>query len=170
MKMIVACDKFGGIGKNNRLPWHIPEDLEKFKTITMGNVIVMGRITYEEIANKFPDRTSDILPGRRAFVISKTVTDIRGAEVRTTLRSIIDDLKLGDYRGDIFIIGGAKLYKYALSMVDEIYMTIVDHDYKCDRHINLPAINARFNIVSGETSTFEDYQVHFLRLNRKKIK
>lgn len=147
IEMIVACDEHGGIGNEGSLPWHIPEDLKRFREITDGAVVIMGRKTYEEIAKKFPDRT-DLLPGREVFVVSKTLKPKPGITVVERMRYAVENL--GPEKR-IFVIGGERLFIEALSFTQRIFLTLVKGSYTTDRKIPLPFIMSRFSPVSHAT-------------------
>lgn len=125
MKLIVCCDKNGGIGKNGTIPWNCPVDMAHFVNTTTGNTVVMGRKTAESIpARSFP------LKNRYSIVISRK-GPFAGAHV--TL-SNPDQLPHIQPVGEVFIIGGASIYDYYLGLgyVDEVIMTILPDTYDCD--------------------------------------
>lgn len=112
------------IGINNALPWHLKTDLQNFKKITMGHHILMGRKTFESIGRP--------LPGRMSLVVS---SEPRPAQESVLwFSSIFRAIKHAERSGEteLFIIGGEKIFKYALSLVDRIYLTEVKGDVKGD--------------------------------------
>lgn len=117
VSLIVAKDENSVIGKNNQLPWHLRDDLQNFKKITMGHHIIMGRKTYESIGKP--------LPGRMNLVVSSN--PLAATESVLWFNSIFRAIKFAERQGEkeLFIIGGAGIYKYALSLVDRIYLTEV---------------------------------------------
>lgn len=126
--LIVAYDSKNGIGKDNNIPWHIPEDLKYFQSITMGNgnnAVIMGRITWESIPHKFRP-----LKKRHNIVISKSNPNYY-PNLDSALNAVerIPDLET------IFIIGGEMLYNEAINHpnCDKIYVTKIDGDYNCDK-------------------------------------
>jgi dihydrofolate reductase len=124
-KIIVATDENGLIGKDNQIPWHMPVDLKYFKETTTGQVVIMGSNTYYSLGKP--------LPNRKNVVISSRDLQIEGVEIFKTLE---EALKKYD---DCFIIGGAKIYKYAIenNLVDEIYLTRIYHKFeKGDAYFN----------------------------------
>lgn len=140
LKLIIATDLDGGIGLNGKLPWNIPNDLARFKQITIGHTVIMGRTTYEEIANKFPNRTGDILPGRNSIVLSRNEKfNPRGAIKFDNLKTAIFDANKDE--GSIFIIGGQEVFLEVLPWVSEVYLTLVHDRFKCDRHFPLRYIH-----------------------------
>ncbi len=115
INIIVAVANNGVIGCHNKLIWHISEDLKRFKVLTTGNPIVMGRRTYESIGRA--------LPGRQNIVVSRQEgLQIEGCDVVGSL-----DEAIGIAEGsDIFIIGGGEIYSQALPLADKLYVTKVD--------------------------------------------
>jgi dihydrofolate reductase len=122
-KAIVAMSLNRAIGKDNKLPWHLPEDLKWFKKLTTGNVIIMGRKTWESIGKP--------LPNRESIVVSRT--DIPGVRTVRRLHEIDPEADPREY----FIIGGAQLFKEALPVCSDLYLTLVksnvDGDVFLDR-------------------------------------
>lgn len=114
--LIVAVAKNGVIGINNTLPWRLPEDLKRFKALTTGHAIIMGRKTFESLGRP--------LPNRRNIVISRN-PDCRfdGAEVFASLAAAIAACA-GAAR--VFVIGGGEIYAQALGLADELHLTEVD--------------------------------------------
>ncbi len=126
ISMIVAMDKNRGIGKNNEIPWHIPGDLKRFKKLTMGNTVVMGRKTWVSL----PFRP---LPGRKNIVLtrSKVTEDFAGACVVHNIEEAFQEMQSGT---DNFIIGGNQVYQRFLPYVDTLYLTIVHREFDVDTY------------------------------------
>ena len=119
VSIIAAVAENGIIGRDGKLPWHLSEDLRRFKRLTMGHTIVMGRRTWESIGRP--------LPGRRMVVVSRQPqyrARPEGVEVAACLN---DALRIAEAAGDdeVFIIGGAELYRAALIKADRLYLTRV---------------------------------------------
>ncbi|MGY4384741.1 dihydrofolate reductase [Pedobacter sp. UYP24] len=126
---VVAIAENNAIGKNNELLWYLPKDLKHFKEITKGHTIIMGRKTFDSI--KKP------LPHRRNIVITRDQDlKIAGAEV---VNSVEGALKIAEGDEEVFIIGGAEIYKMALSKTDKIYLTRVHQSFDGDAYF--PEIN-----------------------------
>src|SRR5665647_1651940 len=113
ISIIVAMSDERVIGRDGKLPWSIPADLARFRSITMGHTVVMGRRTFEGIGHP--------LPGRRTIVLSRSAGEIEGCQVA---RSLGEALQAAD-DDEIFICGGADLYREALPQSQRIYLTIV---------------------------------------------
>jgi len=123
VSMIVAYGKNYQIGKDNSLLWHIPEDLKNFKKFTNGHHILMGRKTFDSIGFPLPNRTS--------VVLSKNNFSHEGVH---TFEEIQDALEFCKKSGDeeLFIMGGAQVYKLAFPYVDRLYLSEVDYDGEAD--------------------------------------
>ena len=107
------------IGRDNHLIWNIPEDMAHFKTLTAGHTVIMGRKTWESLPPRFRP-----LPGRRNIVVTRqTEFAAPGAELATSLESALDLAKDDE---TVFIIGGAEIYKQAMSFADRLEITEVD--------------------------------------------
>jgi dihydrofolate reductase len=121
LTIIVATDKQGGIGINNKLPWHLPEDLAHFKRTTTGNTIIMGRKTFDSIGRA--------LPNRRNIVITRNLDwQHDGVESVTSLQAA-QDLVMEE---SAFVIGGAQIYEQALPIADQLIITQIQQDFICD--------------------------------------
>lgn len=117
VSMIVAMTPDMIIGKDGRLPWHIKSDLIRFKTITSGHHVLMGRVNYEDIGRPLPNRTNIILTRDPDFT----------AEGCTTVASIEEAIRIAEHASEteLFVIGGASAYRAAMPYADKLYLTIV---------------------------------------------
>jgi dihydrofolate reductase len=121
LTLVLAMDAQRGIGVDNRLPWHIPEDLAHFKRVTLGQPIIMGRKTFDSIGRP--------LPGRRNIVVTRNAD--WGHDGVETAASLDDAVRLaGD--GAASIIGGAQIFAEALPVADRMIVTEIEHAYRCD--------------------------------------
>ena len=116
---IVAMTKDRVIGKLDALPWHIPEDLKKFKKLTIGQTVVMGKRTYESIGRP--------LPGRNNIVLSFEPEEIEGVRVCASVDEALFQARL--LGREIFVIGGASVYEQTLSLVDVLHISHVKKNY-----------------------------------------
>jgi len=152
--IIVAMDEQRGIGKDNNLLWHLPEDMKFFKETTMDNIVVMGRKNFESIPEKYRP-----LPRRENVVLTKNKE--YKAEGCLVFHSIQEVLKHYENEEDrtLFIIGGGEIYKQALKMdiVDEMYITKVEKTYDADTFF--PEINLR-DWRRSKLKTFPEDKVH----------
>lgn len=133
--MIAALDKKNGIGKNNSIPWHLPEDLRYFQSITTGdgkngmNVVIMGRITWESIPKNYRP-----LKNRINIVVSSQT--VEGCDhICRNLDQALNSVKEMVDINEVFVIGGEMLYRDAINREEckKLYITQIDRDFECDR-------------------------------------
>ncbi len=128
ISLIAAMAKNRVIGNNNQLPWSLPEDLKFFKKMTLGKTMIMGRKTFESLPGHLPNR-DHIVISRNSFVSDEK--DVRF--VRSLDEALAAAKKLSPQRGDdVFVIGGAEIYRLCLEIADKIYLTVIDRDYEGD--------------------------------------
>jgi dihydrofolate reductase len=123
LALIVAVARNGVIGVDNRLPWRLPADLQRFKQLTLGHHVVMGRRTWESIGRPLPGRTSVVVTRNRALAVPAGVLVVGSF-----------DEALAACTGDPepFIIGGAEIYQAALPRADRLHLTVVERDFAGD--------------------------------------
>nr|AIA16801.1 Dihydrofolate reductase [uncultured bacterium] len=137
--LIAAMASNRVIGRENRLPWRLPEDLKRFKELTMGHPVVMGRKTYESIGRLLPGRENIILSRDPGFVV----------EGATMVRSYDELVSAERARGrELFVIGGAQIYSRALQDADRIYLTEIDAEIEGDAYF--PEVPPSFRPVASE--------------------
>lgn len=117
VNIIAVVDRDRAIGYQNRLIYNIPEDLKHFKKLTMGHTVLMGRKTFESLPN-------GPLPGRRNIVVSRTIDNIKGVDI---YKSIPQALEACSNEEEVFIIGGAEIYRQTIDIADRLYLTVVDN-------------------------------------------
>lgn len=138
--LIVARSKNNVIGKNGEIPWRIKGEQKQFRELTTGNVVIMGRKSYEEIGHPLPNRKNIVVSKTKNFVGENLVTV-------GTLREAID-ISVGE---EVYIAGGYGLFKEALPMVDKMYITEIDTIIE-NGDVFFPEFNSEeFDIVTGET-------------------
>ena len=136
IKIIVATSRNKVIGISNNLIWYLPADLKRFKEITTGNTIVMGRKTYESIGKP--------LPNRRNIVITRDVNyEVDGCEI---VNSLEEALMISNQ--NCFIIGGGEIYKQSMGIADQIYLTLVHEDFEGDT--TFPEIGSEWKMVTSQ--------------------
>jgi len=123
VSIVVAISENHAIGKNNQLLWHLPKDLKHFKEITSGGTVIMGRKTYDSVGKP--------LPNRRNIIITRQQIEIAGCEVVNSLQAALDLCR--DHK-EVFIVGGAEIYKQAMPLTDRIYLTIVHENFEADTY------------------------------------
>jgi dihydrofolate reductase len=119
LSLIAAVARNGVIGRANQIPWRLPSDLKRFKTLTIGHPIIMGRKTFQSIGRP--------LPGRDNIVVSRHSFHADGVTVLPDLRSAIAGAasRAGE-NGEVFVIGGAEIYRETIGLADRLYVTEVD--------------------------------------------
>ena len=161
ISFILAMDENRVIGKENQLPWHLPEDLKFFKRTTMGHPIIMGRKTFESIGRA--------LPGRENIIITRN-TDYSNPEC-TVLHSVEELLSYCKEKQDeeYFVIGGAEIFKELFSKVDRLYITKIHEEFAGDTFF--PAFNLdEWELFSKEKGVKDEknpYDYEFLIYNRR---
>ena len=137
ISLIVAIDSRGGIGKDNTIPWHISEDLKRFKRLTTGHTIIMGRKTWDSLPKK-------PLSGRLNIVLSRNpIKNWVNMDPDSPVYFLLDwgpilkiasEWEKGKRNPEVFIIGGAQIFRQAIDMgiVNRLYLTRVEGDFDCD--------------------------------------
>jgi dihydrofolate reductase len=140
LSLIAAVSRNNVIGKDNKMPWHLPADLQFFKTTTLGKPIIMGRKTWESLGR--------ILPGRRHIVVTRNKDyTAEGVEI---IHSTDAALKQASNVDEAVIIGGAHLYEEMLPLTDRLYLTEIDAEFEGDTFF--PEWNKEvWEVVSSET-------------------
>lgn len=120
--LLAALDRNRAIGKDNALPWHLPDDLKRFKRLTLGHPVVMGRKTYESIGRPLPGRTNLVVTRDRDLAIAGTIV----------VHSLEDALAAAGNAPEIFVIGGEQIYQLALPHADRLELTEIDTAIEAD--------------------------------------
>jgi len=159
VSLIVAMARNRVIGANNSLPWHLPADLKHFKSLTMGHHIVMGRKTYESIGKPLPGRTSVVVTRNAGYAPPGVIT-------ANSLEAAIS--ACGDAE-EIFVIGGAELYRQAMALADRIYLTEIDADKDGDTYFTELDRKLWFEYARESHSPDEKnpYSYHFVVYDKK---
>lgn len=156
MIIIAALTKKRVIGKDNKLLWNLPEDMENFRKLTTGNTVIMGTRTFESIGKPLPNRNN--------IVVSFVPIEIEGADVCLSLEEAIAKAK--SYGKEIFIIGGASVYKQALPLADKLYLSFVKKEYEGDAYF--PEFDEKDWIVE-KRKDFKDFEFVIYRKFRQKF-
>jgi dihydrofolate reductase len=161
ISLLVAMDRNRVIGKNNQLPWHLPADLAYFKKLTMGHTIVMGRKTFESIGR--------VLPGRENVIVTRNPSFTK--ENCIIIHSIEKIKKLAAEKNDeIFIIGGAEIFKETLPFADRLYITKIEAEFPGDTFFP-PFDESQWQLISCEKGPKDEknpYDYYFLVYERKR--
>lgn len=140
ISFVVAMDKNRVIGKNNDLPWHLPEDLKFFKRVTMGHPIIMGRKTHESIGRALPGRENIIVTRDRKYVSE-------GCTVLHSINEVKDRAR--DTDEEIFVIGGSEIFKELFPIADRLYITYIDEEFEGDTFFPIFSEND-WELISNE--------------------
>ena len=122
LSIIVAMSKNRVIGKDNKMPWHLSNDLKNFKKITIGKTIVMGRLTYDSIGKALPERKN--------IVLSRNLID-SNVLIFDNFEEVLDFTKDED---EVFIIGGQDIYSQTIDKVNKLYLTTIDANIEGDKY------------------------------------
>lgn len=156
LSTIVAIDKKRGIGKDNKLLCHISNDLKRFKKITTGHTILMGSTTFESIGKPLPNRTNIVVafdPNYKAV----------GCEVFNDLDEAIAWARNNEPE-EVFITGGASIYKQTIDKVDRLYLTIIDEEFDADTFF--PKYNQFTKVIKEESGKDGKYNYKFIILEK----
>ena len=151
LSIIVAKANNNVIGINNTLPWHLPEDLKRFRSLTMGHHIIMGRKTYESLRRLLPGRTTIIVTRNKSYHVT-------GALIAHSLQTAI---LLAADDAEPFLIGGAQLYEDGLKFATKLYITEVQADFEGDAFFdtindNVWQLSEKKNLTSINGLTYSD--------------
>ncbi|WP_339885800.1 dihydrofolate reductase [Polaribacter vadi] len=145
--IIAAIAKNNALGKNNDLIWHLPADLKRFKKITTGHYIIMGRNTFESIGKPLPNRTTIIITRNKNYFKDGCLI----------AHSLEQALEMAKDEEQVFVIGGAQIYNYAMehNLVDTLDITLVHHEFEAD--VYFPEIDSDiWEQVEIESFTADD--------------
>lgn len=156
IKLVLAVDEAGGIGKDNTMPWpHCSADLKRFKALTTGHVVVMGSSTWNSEGMPKP------LPNRINYVFSNTLQSATGATIVSgNVEEEITKIAMNHLHHIIWIIGGAKLIEQCWDIIDQYYITRIPGNYNCDTKIDLNKLKNKTLTQStiGPDVIFERYK------------
>lgn len=160
LSIIVAKSRNNAIGKSNKLLWRIPDDMKRFKNLTCGHIVIMGRKTFESIGNPLPDRLNVILTRDNNY-------NVEGENVKI----INDASQIDEYINDDnenFIIGGAEIYNRFISKCKKMYVTQIDKDFIGDAYF--PRINEdEWKIVSKEDGPKDENEFKYEYITYERI-
>lgn len=154
ISIIAAIGSNRELGNNNKLLWHIPEDLKRFKDLTLNHPVIIGRKTFESINRPLPNRTNIIITRDKEYQPD-------GCLITHSLEEAIELAKSKDSE-KIFIIGGGQIYQQAIDLADKLYLTVVKGTFDADTFF---PDYARFKkVVSQKEGQFDQYNYIFLEL------
>ena len=138
--IIAAMSRNRVIGREGAIPWHIPADLRRFRELTLGHTVIMGRKTFEAIGRPLAGRRNVVVTGQQDYAREDTLV----------VHSLTEAIESSDPAGELFICGGSEIYKQALPLCTKIYLTIVELDVEGDTYF--PPVPADdFRELSRET-------------------
>ena len=151
--LIAACSKNRVIGKDGKLPWSLSEDLKRFKAMTLGNKILMGRKTFESIGSKpLPKRTNIVLTRDKDFKSD-------GVLVYNNIEEVLPIFK------DIIVVGGSEIYKRFIKLADQIELTLIEKDFEGDSFF--PDIDDKYFYESKRETHSMDFEYHYITYKRR---
>lgn len=154
--LIAACSKNRVIGKDNQLIWHLPEDLKRFKELTTGKTVLMGRKTFESIGRPLPKRTNIIVTSDKNYK----------AEGCVVYNDLSEALK---HDKDIMVIGGSQIYQQCLDVAHDVHLTLIDQEFEGDAYF--PELGPDYQLIKSESHQNENYKWQYITyLNMKRWK
>ena len=156
ISLIAAIDESGGLGKEGELLFKISQDLKRFRDLTEGQVVIMGRKTYDSIGHALPNRTNIVVTRIQDFNSNDCL-------VAHSIDQAFDLAEQEDCH-QVFIIGGGQIYEQTIDQADKIYLTVVKGDFQADTFF--PDYSDFDKIVFEKTGECEGYKFKFLELER----
>ena len=160
MKLILAVDENWGIGRDNEMLFHIKKDLKHFKETTYGNIVIMGRNTYESIGQALPGRENIILTRNPDY-------EADNAQIFNNPDDILNYIK--DSKKEAFVIGGAEIVDIFLPYIDEAIITKIKAKKDADTYLHNFYQDKDFELVS-ESQNYEENGIHFSYVNYRRIR
>lgn len=155
ISIVAAVSENGVIGKDNGLPWHISADLKRFRELTTGHVVIMGRKTFESIGRALPNRINIVVTRDEEFSAPGCII----------CHSLEDALKVGQENDDkIFVIGGEQIFSESMDKVSRLYLTLVEGEFEGDAHF--PNYSAFERVVEERSGKSNGLGYKFLILER----
>lgn len=179
ISIIAAIGKNRELGKDNTLLWHIPEDLKRFRAITSGHPIIMGRKTYESIGRPLPNRLNVVITRDPKFSVEGiTVVHSLDEAIEVSKKYKVSSIKHDENKNirntkyvipntdenEVFVIGGGQIFEQAMAIADRLYLTIVDASFDAD--VFFPEFDAFRHIVSERKSSYNGLGYTFLDLEK----
>lgn len=162
--IVVMDEKTRGIGFQGAIPWigNVPRDMKRFKELTTGHPVIMGRKTYASMGRALPNRTNIVLSSDRNLTLPDALV------VHSLERALVL-AQTAEGNDEVFIIGGAEVYGHALQYTERMYLTLIDTPFTCDTYF--PAYRKEeWGIVADELIAPDDknlFPLHFVTLQRK---
>jgi dihydrofolate reductase len=133
LSSIAAMARNRVIGKDNKLPWHLPEDLKFFKDKTKGHVMIMGRKTFESLGRPLPNRFHIVISRQEGYRFSDSMVEIvHDLPTAIELAHMLTTKYKAKFGDEVFVVGGGEIYRQSMDVVDRIYLTVIDQDFEGD--------------------------------------
>lgn len=163
VSIVAAMDEHRGIGKDGRIPWHIKDDLIRFKNLTLGKTVIMGRITFESVLSYYA-KSKNPIPNRKHIVVTHDTTYHPSIPNSYVAHTIEEALKIAKdiEPNEVVISGGGQLFTQGIHYADKLYLTIVKGTFNADTFF--PDYSRFTKVISSETKTDETYTYTFLEL------
>ena len=158
VSMIAAMAENRIIGRDNQMPWHLPQDLKRFRALTSGHPVIMGRKTFESIGKPLPHRENIVITRNSEW-------KAEGARTATSLEQALEMAREKNPR-EIFIIGGAEIYRLGLPLADRLYLTLIHQTVEGDAHFPDWKIADTWQERHRELHAAENFQFTYLNLER----
>ena len=164
ISIICAMDEKRGIGKDNKIPWHIKDDLLKLKSLTKNHVVILGRKTYDSMVGYY-DKTGRPMPGKIYLVVTRDANYKPARDNAATVTSVESAIKKAEEQaGEVFVTGGAQIFQQVMHLTDKLYLTIVEGYYNCDTFF--PDYSDFRKVISEESRESEGHKYKFLELEK----
>ncbi len=161
ISIIVAVAKNNVIGKNNQLIWHLPEDLKRFKELTTGHTILMGKNTFISLGRVLPNRKHVVLYDKDDLKVDNENVEL--------VHSLNDFIKYKDLDEEVFVIGGAMVYRQMIEYADKLYITEINKEFEGD--VYFPVIDKSIwketQRIKGKKDEKNNLDYDFVTYNRK---
>lgn len=162
LSQIAACSNNRVIGRENRLPWHLPEDLKFFKEKTAGKIIIMGRKTFDSFPKMLPKRFHIVISrNQKAPYENTNLKFVSSLDEATRLAKNLT----GEWGEEVFIIGGAEIYRLSMAITDRIYLTEIDKNFDGDAYF--PELGREFKLTAKRSSKDGETTYHFCQYDRE---
>lgn len=157
LSLVVAISENKVIGRDNKLPWHLSADLKRFKNLTTGHPIIMGRKTYDSIGRALPNRTNIVITRDKDY-------QVEGIHVAHSLDEALEIAKNSPGSEESFVIGGAQIFTEALPFADKLYLTIIHKNVEGD--VYFPDYSMFKTVISREEGEEGDSRYSFINLEK----
>lgn len=156
--IIAAIAENRALGKDNQLIWHLPADLKRFKKVTLGHHIIMGRKTFESLGKPLPNRTTIIITRNKNYTQKNCIV----------VNSLNDAIEAAKEDPNPYILGGAEIYKQAMKIANKLDLTLVHHNFEADAFfpeidLNIWQETTREDFKSDETNKYNYSFITYLR-------